>query len=582
MSRSNKKQAFSQLVKYIFKYWYLLLALIIFACGSVYATIMSVIYVGKAIDLMVGGVNSVNTNKLIYYCTSVLLDIGIYLICQWIVESIAGMVTHKVVRDIRRDFFNRMESLPLSYIDSKRTGEILSRMVVDVEQIADGLVMTFSHFVTGVLTIIGTIVIMMIISWKIGLIIVCITPLSLLLASFISKGTHKHFKRQSEIRGEISDKTESAVNNQTLYKVFGYQERGENAFQEDNIRLEKTSIKAVFFSSLPNPTTRFVNNIIYLLVGVVGALMAINGGLSIGSLVSFLTYSLKYAKPFNEITDVLAEIESAIASAERVFEITNAQVEIPDSPNAVVLNGVDGNLSIKDVSFSYDKSKSLIEHFNLEVESGQTIAIVGRTGCGKTTLINLLMRFYDIDSGQIIVSGNDIKKVTRDSLRKSFGMVLQDSYIFSGTIRDNIAFGYPDATDDEIIQASKHAHAYSFIKRLPNGLDTVIGENVNLSEGQKQLLCIARAMLKLPEMLILDEATSSVDTRTEIKIQRAFDEMMKNRTCFVVAHRLSTIKRADCIIVMDNGKIIEKGTHKELLKQNGFYTKLYNSQFAHN
>ena len=572
--------AFWRLFKYVWKYWYDVVLVLAMAFVGVFASLYSVILIGDAIDVMVDG--SVDFTQLWKIVAIIAGLTVVYMVVEWLTEVFAARITYKAVKDIRQDVFDTIQNVPLSYLDSHKTGELLSIMVVDVDQISDGLILALTQFFTGVATVIGTIIIMMSINYKIGLIVVLITPVSLVLAGFISKMTRKHFKKQSDIRGEIASQVQDAVSAQTLYKTCSYLEKSEEVFEKTNEDLEKVSIKAIFMSSLPNPTSRFVNNIIYALTGLVGALAVIGGGafmLTVGQLTMFLTYAQKYAKPFNSITDVLTEIESATASAERVFGLMDAVRELPDSNNALVLKDVDGTVELNNVSFSYVKNKELIKGLNLKAKPGQNIAIVGRTGCGKTTLINLLMRFYDVDDGEIKVSGHNINDMTRDSLRTSYGMVLQDSYIFVGTIRDNIKFGR-EASDEEVIEAAEKARAYSFIKRQPQGLDTVISENSNLSEGQRQLLCIARAMLHLPQMLILDEATSSVDTRTEIKIQQAFDAMMKDRTCFVVAHRLSTIKNADMILVMDKGHIIEQGTHEELLKSNGFYTELYNSQFA--
>lgn len=575
--------AFNKLMKYTIKYWKYLLLVIVTALIEVFASLYSVIKIGDAVDCMVEQGN-VDFNSLSKICILIGLLVLVYVISEWLMELFASTITSNVVRDIRHSMFEAIQKVPLSYIDSNKTGTILSKMIVDVDQIYEGLLMSFNQLFSGIGTILATIAIMMSINYKIGLIVVCITPVSLVIATLISKSTHKYFKKQSELRSDISAQVTDAATNPTLYKTCNFGDRSEEIFDDTNKTLEKVSIKGTFYSSLTNPSTRFVNNVIYALAGLIGAFAVINGGafsLTVGQFTMFLTYALKYGKPFNEISDVFTEIESATASAERVFEVIEALKEKEDSSDSIVLKDVQGNIELKDVAFSYSKDKKLIENLNLNASHGTNIAIVGRTGCGKTTLINLLMRFYDIDAGSIKIDGNNIYDVTRNSLRSSYGMVLQESYIFSGTIRDNILFGR-NATEDEVIEAATKAHAYNFIKRLPQGLDTVISEGSNLSEGQKQLLCIARAMLYLPNMLILDEATSSVDTRTEIKIQQAFDEMMKGRTCFVVAHRLSTIKKADCILVMDKGHIIEQGTHSELLEKGGLYSELYNSQFAKN
>lgn len=558
---------------------YLILALIL-AVFSVSLTLYAPVLTGRAIDLVVGR-RQVNFEAL----KSVLFMLGTVVAAtsfsQWLMGLFTNKITYLSVRDIRVKAFERLQKVPLRFVDSNAHGDILSRVVVDAEQVADGLLMGFTQLFTGIVTIFGTIGFMLAINVKITLLVVFVTPLSLFVAHFIAKRTFNLFKLQSETRGEMTAMIEETVGNMKLVKAFGRESASIEKFEEINGRLRTCGIKALFFSSITNPCTRFVNGVVYTLVGIVGALSAVAGVLSVGQLSCFLSYANQYTKPFNEISGVIAELQSALASAKRLFEIIDAEPETPDSKDACVLTKADGSVSLEKVSFSYVPEIKLIEDLNLSVQSGQKIAIVGRTGCGKTTLINLLMRFYDVNAGHIVVSGKEIKELTRDSLRASFGMVLQDTWLKAGTIRENIAYGRPNASDYEIVSAAVAAHADGFIKRLPNGYDTPIAEDGgNLSQGQKQLLCIARAMLSLPPMLILDEATSSIDTRTEIHVQKAFDEMMRGRTSFVVAHRLSTIRRADQILVMDAGRIIEQGNHTELLAKKGFYAELYNSQFA--
>ena len=576
MNKISKKPLF-RLFSYAFKHPLLIVLLILSALVSVFCSLTSVILIGKAID------NITDINAVLKKCALIgSLTLG-YLFFEWLTETIASKITYLAVRDIKKQAFNDLLKAKVGFIDGMKSGDLISTMVVDIAEISDGLLLCFTQLFTGIFTILATIVIMMTMNYKIGLIVVCVTPLSLILATFISKGTHKYFKKQSDLRGEISSKVKQATASAQVYKIFNYQQRAEDGFDAINEKLEKTSIKAIFFSSLPNPTTRFVNNIIYMLTALIGALSIINGGafsLTVGTLTVFLTYAQKYAKPFNEISDVFTELESAATSFEKVARIFDCDKEEKDDDNALVLTKGSKEIEFKDVSFSYVKEKPLIENLNVTAKKGQTVAIVGRTGSGKSTLINLLMRFYDVDDGQVLMDGNDIRELNRASLRTSFGMVLQDSFVFTGTVRDNITFGRT-ATDDEVWQAIKQAHAESFVKRLTGGLDTVIGENVNLSEGQKQLICIARAMLYIPDMIILDEATSFVDVRTEVKIRKSFDKMAKGRTSFIVAHRLSTIEKADLILVMDKGKIMEKGTHEELIKLNGLYTELYTSSFSH-
>lgn len=558
---------------------YLALALAL-AVVSVSLTLYAPVLTGRAIDL-VAGRGQVDFDAL----KSVLITLGIVVAAtsfsQWLMGLCTNKITYLTVYDIRMKAFERLQKVPLRFIDSNARGDILSRVIVDAEQVADGLLMGFTQLFTGIVTIFGTIGFMLAVNVKITLLVVFVTPLSLFVANFIAKRTFNLFKLQSETRGEMTAMIEETVGNMKVVKAFGREPEAIEKFEEINDRLRTCGVKALFFSSITNPCTRFVNGVVYTLVGIVGALTAVAGALSVGQLSCFLSYANQYTKPFNEISGVIAELQSALASAKRLFEIIDAVPETPDSADAAVLTRADGSVVLENVSFSYVPEIKLIEDLNLSVQPGQKIAIVGRTGCGKTTLINLLMRFYDVDKGRIVVSGREIRDLTRDSLRASFGMVLQDTWLKAGTVRDNIAYGRPNASDYEIVSAAVAAHADGFIKRLANGYDTQIAEDGgNLSQGQKQLLCIARAMLSLPSMLILDEATSSIDTRTEIYVQKAFDEMMRGRTSFVVAHRLSTIRRADQILVMDSGRIIEQGSHEELLSKNGFYADLYNSQFA--
>ncbi len=558
---------------------YLALALAL-AVVSVSLTLYAPVLTGRAIDL-VAGRGQVDFDAL----KSVLITLGIVVAAtsfsQWLMGLCTNKITYLTVYDIRMKAFERLQKVPLRFIDSNARGDILSRVIVDAEQVADGLLMGFTQLFTGIVTIFGTIGFMLAVNVKITLLVVFVTPLSLFVANFIAKRTFNLFKLQSETRGEMTAMIEETVGNMKVVKAFGREPEAIEKFEEINDRLRTCGVKALFFSSITNPCTRFVNGVVYTLVGIVGALTAVAGALSVGQLSCFLSYANQYTKPFNEISGVIAELQSALASAKRLFEIIDAVPETPDSADAAVLTRADGAVVLENVSFSYVPEIKLIEDLNLSVQPGQKIAIVGRTGCGKTTLINLLMRFYDVDKGRIVVSGREIRDLTRDSLRASFGMVLQDTWLKAGTVRDNIAYGRPNASDYEIVSAAVAAHADGFIKRLANGYDTQIAEDGgNLSQGQKQLLCIARAMLSLPSMLILDEATSSIDTRTEIYVQKAFDEMMRGRTSFVVAHRLSTIRRADQILVMDSGRIIEQGSHEELLSKNGFYADLYNSQFA--
>ena len=502
-------------------------------------------------------------------------------ISQWLMNHINNIITYRVVKDIRTKAFGHLEVLPLSYIDSHPSGDIISRIIADIDQFSEGLLMGFTQFFTGLMTILGTLLFMVSINPLITLVVVVLTPISLFVASFIAKKTYVMFKHQSETRGELTTLTDEMLGNMKVVQAFGYQKEAEERFQTINNKLAGYSLRATFFSSITNPATRFVNSLVYAAVGITGAYAAIRGFMTVGQLTSFLSYANQYTKPFNEISGVVTELQNALASAARVFELIDEKTILEDKKDATVLENVKGQVEIEHVNFSYTPDRPLIEDLNLSVKPGERVAIVGPTGCGKTTVINLLMRFYDVNSGSIKVEGKDIRDVTRKSLRTSYGMVLQETWLKSGTIRDNIAYGRLEATEEEIINAAKEAHAHSFIMRMPQGYDTVISEDGgNLSQGQKQLLCIARVMLCLPPMLILDEATSSIDTRTEIRVQKAFAKMMEGRTSFIVAHRLSTIREADMILVMRDGHIVEKGKHEELLAKNGFYAEIYNSQFA--
>lgn len=588
MSKDKKKklQGFDKAVlkrvlTHIKKYRILVILSFICAMITVASTLYAPILTGDAIDLIVGkGLVDFDGIKDIIY--TFLMVTVVTVLSQWFMNIINNHITYSVVRDIRIEVFNHMEELPLSYIDSHKHGDIVSRIVSDIDQFADGLLMGFTQLFTGIVTILATLGFMMVVNVPIALVVIVLTPLSLFVASFIAKRTYHLFHQQSETRGEITALVDEMVGQQKIVQAFGYEDEALDRFGEINDRLEKDSMSATFYSSLVNPCTRFVNNLVYAAVGIIGAISAIMTGFTVGQLTCFLSYANQYTKPFNEISNVITELQNAMACAGRVFELLDETPQVPEKENAHVLTDTKGAIEIKDVNFSYVKDKTLITNLNLSVKPGMRVAIVGPTGCGKSTLINLLMRFYDVDTGSISVDGTDIRDMTRDSLRQNYGMVLQETWLKSGTIRENIAYGKPDATDEEIVQAAKLAHSDSFIRRLPQGYDTVIAEDGgNLSQGQKQLLCITRVMLLLPPMLILDEATSSIDTRTEIRIQKAFNRMMQGRTSFIVAHRLSTIREADVILVMKDGNIIEKGNHDQLMAQNGFYTNLYNSQFAH-
>lgn len=579
-SQKTSSQTVKKVIIRIKKYWVFLILSIIMATITVASSLYVPILVGNAIDYIIGPSN-VNFRLIAQILAEIGVVIGITALSQWIMNICNNKITYHVTRDIRDEAIEKIEHLPLKYIDGHSYGEIVSRVIADVDQFADGLLMGFTQFFSGVMTILGTLGFMLSINVKITLVVVLITPVSFFVASFIAKRTYKMFKLQSETRGEQTALIDEMIGGQKVVSAYCHEEEAVRQFDEINDRLQKYSLNAIFFSSITNPSTRFVNSLVYAGVAVTGAISAIYGRLTVGQLSCFLSYANQYTKPFNEISGVVTELQNAIACASRVFELIEEEPEAAESSNAINLENVDGRVDLNDVEFSYVPDKKLIEDFNLHVKKGQKIAIVGPTGCGKTTIINLLMRFYDVNSGSIDVSGVDIRELTRRSLRAGYGMVLQDTWLKSGTIRENIIMGRPDATDEEIIEAAKAAHSHGFIKRLPNGYDTVIGEDGgSLSQGQKQLLCITRVMLCHPPMLILDEATSSIDTRTEIKIQNAFNKLMEGRTSFIVAHRLSTIQSADVILVMKDGHIIEQGNHEELLAKNGFYKKLYESQFA--
>lgn len=576
----NQKSTLRKVLRYIRRYWGYLGASIILAAVTVALTLYLPILIGQAVDRIVGK-GAVDFAGIFVILRKMAVIIGLTAVAQWIMNACNNKITYNVIRDIRTEAFEKIEKLPLKYLDAHSYGEIVSRVIADVDQFADGLLMGFTQFFTGIVTIFGTLIFMLTISVRITVAVVVITPISLFVASFIAKKTFSMFKLQSETRGEQTAFIEEMVGNQKVVQAFSHEDEALEEFDEINERLQKYSLQAIFFSSITNPSTRFVNSLVYATVGVVGAFSAIAGGISVGQLSSLLSYANQYTKPFNEISGVITELQNALACAGRVIELIEEDAEVPDAEDAVDLEHANGKVELSHVYFSYVPEQKLIEDFNLSVKPGQRVAIVGPTGCGKTTLINLLMRFYDVNSGTIKVSDIPLQQLTRKSLRDNYGMVLQETWLRSGSIRDNIAMGKPDATDEEIIAAAKASHAHGFIKRLPEGYDTVIAEDGgNLSQGQKQLLCIARVMLCLPPMLILDEATSSIDTRTEIKIQNAFAKMMQGRTSFIVAHRLSTIREADIILVMKDGSIIEQGNHEELLEKNGFYAKLYNSQFA--
>lgn len=576
----NNKEIIKKVLDYIGKYKIFLLLSIILAAISVALTLYIPILTGNAVDCILGP-GQVDFAGILVILKKMTVIILLTAIVQWLMNACNNKITYQVIRDVRDEAFRKLEILPLKYIDSHAHGDIVSRIIADVDQFSDGLLMGFTQLFTGVITIIGTLLFMISINVTTTLIVVVLTPLSFFIANFIAKRTFKMSKLQSETRGEQTALIDEMIGNEKVVKAFGREEKVIEQFDEVNNRLEKASVKAIFFSSLTNPCTRFVNSLVYAGVGIVGAFLAIKGRISVGQLSSFLSYANQYTKPFNEISGVVTELQNAIACAGRIFEFIEEEPQIPDAEDAIVLKQPKGEIDIQDVAFSYTEDQKLITDLNLHVKPGQRVAIVGPTGCGKTTVINLLMRFYDVNKGSIQVDGVDIRKLTRDSLRKGYGMVLQETWLKSGTIKDNIIMGKPDATMEEVIAAAKASHAHSFIKRLPNGYDTVISEDGgSLSQGQKQLLCITRVMLCLPPILILDEATSSIDTRTEIKIQKVFATLMEGRTSFIVAHRLSTIREADIILVMKDGNIIEQGNHETLLAKGGFYANLYQSQFS--
>ena len=580
LDKNKSMETLKRILDYIGQYrWGVIMSLIL-ALITVALTLYVPILTGRAVDRIVGQGN-VDFAGLTRILWKILGAVGLTAVSQWLMNHINNTITYRVVKDIRTRAFNHLETLPLSYIDAHPSGDIISRIIADIDQFSEGLLMGFTQLFTGVLTIGGTLLFMLSIHPGITLVVVVLTPVSLFVASFIAKKTFVMFRHQSETRGELTALTDEMLGNMKVVQAFGYQEETQKKFEEINSRLAGYSLRATFFSSITNPSTRFVNSMVYAAVGITGAYAVIRDFMTVGQLTSFLSYANQYTKPFNEISGVVTELQNALASAARVFELIDEKAILDDKPDAAVLTHVEGKVELVNVDFSYTPDRKLIENFGLNVDPGQRVAIVGPTGCGKTTIINLLMRFYDVDSGSIKVEGTDIRNITRKSLRTNYGMVLQETWLKTGTIRENIAYGRPDASEEEIIRAAKEAHAHGFIMRMPEGYDTVISEDGgNLSQGQKQLLCIARVMLCLPPMLILDEATSSIDTRTEIRVQKAFARMMEGRTSFIVAHRLSTIREADVILVMRDGHIVEKGRHEELLERGGFYAEIYNSQFA--
>ena len=585
MAKTNTKQSSSgetlrKVLHYIKRYWVLLILSILLAAVSVISALYIPILTGRAVDLIIAK-GQVDFAGIFVILKQIGIIIALTALAQWAMNICNNKMTYNIIRDVRKEAFRKLEILPLRYVDDHSYGEVVSRVIADVDQFADGLLMGFTQLFSGIITIVGTLLFMLSVNVGITLVVVVITPLSLFVASFIARKTYTMFQLQSQTRGEQTAFIDEMIGNQKVVQAYGQEEETQAAFDEINGRLEKCSLRAIFFSSITNPSTRFVNNLVYAGVGIAGALFAVAGRLSVGQLSCFLSYANQYTKPFNEISGVVTELQNALACAARVFKLIEEEPQVAEPADARVLTDPEGNVSLDHVYFSYVPDKKLIQDFNLKVKPGQRVAIVGPTGCGKTTIINLLMRFYDVDSGEIKVEGTDIRNMTRKSLRTNYGMVLQDTWLKTGTIRENIVMGKPDATQEEVIAAARAAHAHSFIKRLPQGYDTVITEDGgNLSQGQKQLLCITRVMLCLPPMLILDEATSSIDTRTEMKIQEAFARLMEGRTSFIVAHRLSTIQSADVILVMKDGNIIEQGNHESLLAKGGFYANLYNSQFA--
>ena len=571
------KGTLKRVLRFVGRYPLSLVASLLFAVVTVTATLLGPVLIGKAIDQITE--NGVQWGALKGYFVKILISVGAAALSQWLMELCNNKISCNVVRDLRKDAFEKIGKLPLKYIDGHPHGDIVSRVVADADQFSDGLLMGFTQFITGMMTILGTIVFMLVTNWKIGLVVVLVTPASLFVARFVAKHTHQFFKAQTETRGEQTAFTEEAIGGLKTTQAFAHERANEDKFNEINERLEKASLKAIFFSSLTNPSTRFINNLVYALVALIGAFNVIGGGFTVGGLTKFLSYANQYTKPFNEISGVITELKSAFTCAGRIFELIDETEEVSDAGKGV-LQDVEGEVELQEVFFSYEAEKPLIENLSLSVRKGQRVAIVGRTGSGKTTLINLLMRFYDVNGGQVCVEGQDVRDITRQSLRENYGMVLQETWLKNGTVRENLKMGKPTATDEEMIAAAKAAHAHSFIKRMEKGYDTVIKDGGALSEGQKQLLCIARIMLTKPPMLILDEATSSIDTRTELKISDAFAKLMEGRTSFVVAHRLSTIVHSDCILVMENGRVVEKGTHKELLQKDGAYAALHRGQFS--
>ncbi len=580
MDKERSLATGKRILKYIREYWIWVLFSLLLAIVTVVLTLYVPVMTGQAVDVVVGAGN-VDFSALMHILKKIACIVLITAAAQWLMNHINNMITYRVAKDIRTKAFERMQVLPLRYLDSHPSGDVISRMIADVDQFSEGLLLGFTQFFTGVMTIGGTLLFMLSIHPLITMVVVVLTPLSFLVAGFIAKKTFTMFKQQSEARGDLTSLTDEMLGNMKVVQAFGYQEESQKRFSDINRRLAACSLRATFFSSLTNPATRFVNSMVYAAVGITGAYAAIQGRMTVGQLTSFLSYANQYTKPFNEISGVVTELQNALASAARVFELIDEETIVPDKPNAGKLTDVKGAVELEHVCFSYVPEQNLIEDFSLQVKPGQRVAIVGPTGCGKTTMINLLMRFYETVSGSIRIDNKDIRDVQRKSLRSSYGMVLQETWLKSGTIRENIMYGKPDASEEEMIEAAKAAHAHSFIMKMPNGYDTVIREDGgNLSQGQKQLLCIARVMLCMPPMLILDEATSSIDTMTEVRVQKAFAKMMEGRTSFIVAHRLSTIQEADVILVMRDGKVVEKGKHKELLEKQGFYAQIYNSQFV--
>ena len=576
---SEQTEVLKKVLRYMRRYWFYLAISILLAAITVASTLYIPLLTGDAVDCIVGK-GHVDWAGVFAVLKQMAMVIGVTALAQWGMNICNNKLTYQIVRDIRNEAFAKLEILPLKYIDRKSSGEIVSRIIADVDQFADGLLMGFTQLFTGVITILGTIGFMLSVNVGITFVVLLVTPISWLVASFIAKHTFDMFRKQSETRGEQTALIDEMIGNQKVVQAFGHEQKAMDRFDEINGRLQKYSLRAIFFSSITNPSTRFVNSLVYTGVGITGALAAVSGRMSVGQLTCFLSYANQYTKPFNEISGVITELQNAIACAGRVFELIEEEPQTPEPEDVKVLTDVEGNVCLQNVRFAYRPDQKLIETLNLTVKPGERVAIVGPTGCGKTTLINLLMRFYDVDDGSIQVEGTDIRMLTRNSLRAAYGMVLQDTWLRSGTVKENLLIGKPDATDEEIMEAAKLSHAHSFIKRLPKGYDTFIGEDGGgLSQGQKQLLCITRLMLCHPTMLILDEATSSIDTRTEMKIQNAFAKLMEGHTSFIVAHRLSTIREADVILVMRDGQIVEQGNHKTLLAQNGFYAKLYNSQF---